>query len=176
MVFGVPDAFAIDAELEPGPELPLRVGSSATGRIQLFCAGVPLGNRNEPCCVLGGIRDHLIDKCHATLLWHSQLGAALPVEQFAVLDDIFFLGSNQSLSVQEAVADCDFLTNVSEAFDGLKAFILRPPGNNFIVLARVGADGELLRLPFAVHRFADAVEQFDRWLSGQEKRLMRADA
>ncbi len=175
MVFGAPDTFAIDAELEPGPELPPRVGSSAAGRIQLFCGGAPLGKRDEPCCVLGCIRDHLLEKCHATLLWHPQLDAYSPVEQFAVLDDIFFLGSNESLSLQEAVADCDFLTNVSEAFDGLKAFILRPPGSDFVVLVRVGT-GDLLRLTFSIHHFAEVVEQFDGWLNGQEKRLMRGDA
>jgi hypothetical protein len=135
-----------------------------------------LGNRDEPACVLGGVRDHLIEKCCATSLWHPQLGAYSQADQFALLDGIFFSGTDRGRSMQDAVADCDFLTNVSEAFDELKAFILRPPGQELVVLARRSLSSDLFRVSFPVDDFANAVNEFNRWLCSQEQRLARADA
>lgn len=76
--------------------------------------------------------------------------------------------------VEEAPGDLwrfNFLTNVSEAFDGWKAFILfHSDADEVVVLVR--DDGLPAGYAFSREAFQSAVAAFDDWMHLEERRLI----
>jgi hypothetical protein len=176
VIFGESATFAIEAIAEPGPEFLPLVGSNVAGRIQLLIRGSAVGKFHEPCCVLGPIAHHLSAIGQSQSLWHPSLAKYSHVEQFSLLDAIFYSGSSTPKQQLQALADCIFLTNVSEAFDPVKAFVLRPPGDEFVFLVRRTPDDAVLQFRAPVATFNSAAFQFEHWLRSQEQHLTNQHA
>lgn len=175
MIFGDPNSFAIEALTEPSPDYPAIVGKSLAGRIRCFVGGEELGDFNEPCCVFGGVSDHLAYLCSAQArIWHHSLVALAAPDQFQLLDNLIYGESSPSLQLSSAVGDTIFLTNLSEAFDGLKAFIIRPPGWQLVVL--VERDELIRSFQIPIADFQLASRSFANWLELQDRQLFRDDA
>ena len=175
MIFGDPKSFAVEAVTEPGPDYPAFVGKSVAGRIRCFIGGEELGDFNQPCCVFGGVSDHLAYLCSTQArIWHHSLEGLAAADQFQLLDNLIYGESNIPLELSSALGDSIFLTNVSEAFDGIKAFITRPPGWQLVVLIE---RDELIRcFSVPVADFQLASRSFADWLELQDRQLVRDDA
>ena len=128
MLFGDLNSFAVEAISEPGPELPRFVGRSLAGRFRILIKGKSFGNFDEPCCVFGPLTKHLTSLCStAEALWHPTLEDLTDESLFDRLDRFFFIGAAESIPKQLALTN--FLTNVSEALNVCKGFLVSPaPG------------------------------------------------
>jgi len=61
-----------------------------------------------------------------------------------------------------------FLMNSSEAFDGWKCFLLRPPGRDLVVLTKKRPSKEIVVSCIPVILFQNTVQEFSRWINQQE--------
>jgi hypothetical protein len=173
VTFGDLKTFAIEAVTEPGPDYPATVGLNLAGRIRVHLGGNAFGDFTEPCCILGCVSGHFADICSAQNLWHAALSGLTAVEQFQLLDDLIY-GDTAMTPLSKELGTCIFLTNQSEAFDGIKAFIVLPPGTNFIIL--VESSGSVQSFVVPVAYFKQASRDFADWLELQGSLLVRDDA
>ena len=168
MIFGNSSSFAIEAVVEPGPEYPPSFGRNVAGRMRLFVGGVGVGDFSEPCCIPRHLSEHLTELCETSRkLWHSSLSGAAPEKQFQMLDEALFLGGGKP-----ELEDCHetvFLTNVSEAFDPVKGFVLSPSPDEIVLLLRLDEDGPFIHrnIPFA--EFSGVAAAFAHWVKEQER-------
>jgi len=171
MIFGSLEHFAVESIIEPGPEFRPVFGSNVVGRMRLFLNGMAVGNFAEPNCVLRPVSQHLVALCAAsTTLWHSSLANLTPAQQFEILDAAIFVGTEENPPWNFSL--CSFLTNVSEAFDPLKAFLLcRDPGEMQVLLQR-RPDGTVEHFAIARSAFCSVASEFATWVSAQEKDLI----
>jgi hypothetical protein len=172
MLFGAPETFAVEAMVEPGPEYPPTVGRNVAGRVRLFMQGHPVGNFATPSVVLRSVSEHLVTLCSvSSSLWHSSLTGLAPQEQFARLDAALYAGSYES--PPKAFSLCTFLTNVSEAFDPIKSFLVCPPTGNAVALVQLEPGTPVCSFEFPVREFCSAASRFASWLQSQEHALLR---
>jgi hypothetical protein len=173
MIFGAPSDFAIEAALEPGPDLPNIVGSNVAGRMRLFIGGRAVGNFDEPACVLRAVSEHLVTfSAAAHSLWHPTLNGLQPMGQFSVLNEALFLGCDEE--PPEEYARCGFLTNISEAFDGVKGFLLFPGNGLFVTLIEQGQVFSHHTIPYT--GFCTVAARFALWVREQELALLGKSA
>src|SRR5438045_6875569 len=118
MLIGNPESFALEAIIEPGPELPSFFGSNVTGRFRLFIGGLEIGKFAEPCCVLRTLSQHLVVMCaSASALWHESLAGKTPEVWFKLINDALYITGVPK--PPDAYYRLDFLTNVSEALNNV---------------------------------------------------------
>lgn len=170
MIFGRPDRFAIESRIESGAGLPTRLGTNVLGRMRLHIGGRPFGNVDEPACVIAVLHVHLRDILASDALWSDTLAPLDAKARFHALDDLVYTGRPTDLP--DALHATVFLTNASEAFDGIKAFILRPPGTRLEILVAEGDD--VLSLPVEVADLADATHAFGAWVAQCEREVTPA--
>jgi hypothetical protein len=171
MIFGNSSSFAVEVVVEPGPEYPPSFGRNVAGRMRLIVGGVSVGDISEPSCTPRHLSEHLTELCATSRkLWHSSLSGATPEKQFQMLDEALFLGGGKP-----ELEDCHetiFLTNVSEAFDPVKGFVLSPSPDEIVLLLRLEEGGPLIhrKIPFA--EFSDVTAAFAHWVTEQERTLL----
>jgi hypothetical protein len=102
-----------------------------------------------------------------------------PGANFARLDEINFGVPDRFASPNDPPTDptlylgrFDFLLNSSEAFDGWKAFLLSPSPTMLLALVRVHRTSGFHAFEFSAQAYRTAVNEFDNWLTAQEKRLL----
>ena len=174
MIFGNPAVLAFDAQLEPDV-LPV-VGANVAGRIRCYVAGEPFGKWDEPYCIFGEVTGHLNELAWLTEgLWHSDLQELTLQDRFRTLDETFYLGFRKPhLTFEAALCSTNFLTNVSEAFDSSKSFMLAKSNKEFQIL--VECEGGFLHTDIPRSDFLVMVEEFSKWLALQELRFLGSDA
>jgi hypothetical protein len=171
MIFGNPLNFAVEALVEPGPEYPPSFGRNVAGRMQLIVGGVSVGDISEPSCVPRHLSEHITELCATSrTLWHSSLSGAPPEKQFQMLDEALFLGGgNPEL---EECHETIFLTNVSEAFDLVKGFVLSPSPDEIVLLLRLDEGGPLIHRNIPYAEFSSVTAAFAHWVTEQERTLL----
>ena len=171
MLFGNPSNFAVEAVVEPGPEYPPSFGRNFAGRMRLVVGGVSVGDISEPSCIPRQLSEHLTEMCAASrTLWHSSLSGATPEKQFQMLDEALFLGGGKP-----ELEECHmtiFLTNVSEAFDPVKGFVLSPSPDEIVLLLRLEEGGPLIHRKIAYAEFSGVTAAFAHWVTEQERTLL----
>ena len=171
MIFGNPSDFAVEAMVEPGPEYPPSFGSNVAGRMRLIVGGVSVGDIGEPSCIPRHLSEHLTEVCSTSrTLWHSSLSGATPEKQFQMLDEALFLGGGKP--DLEEYHETVFLTNVSEAFDSIKGFVLSPSPDEIVLLLRLEVGGPLIHRKIAFAEFSGVTEAFAKWVAEQEQTLL----
>jgi len=167
VIFGNSETFAIEAILEPGPEFASVVGNNVAGRIRLIFSGKHFGNFDEPCCVFGGISDHLSSlTADNARLWHPSLAHLQPEQQFQLLNELFYIGSHSDSNVRQALEDCCFLTNVSEAFDGVKGFALCEYKERFTFILESQDTSNISSFSLSSSEFVGTCASFASWVQG----------
>lgn len=176
MIFGDPNHFAVEAVVELGPEFAPLLGNNVVGRIRVFAGGLAYGDFNEPSCVLRPVSEHLVELCERLgTLWHPSLSSASPDRQFNLLDVWLFLGGSDEPE-PEGLAGCIFLTNVSEAFDNIKAFLVCPPTGSAYALLQVQPSSAVCRVAITSAEFCSVATAFASWLESQEHGLLQSRA
>jgi hypothetical protein len=182
-LFGDRQDFAIEAGLNKSEFLSRIV----YGHMCVWCRGVPLGDIEEPHCMIGGAGGHfrrLVDPVDGKLpvdgLW---------VEEFEGLDDVAVWNFLDGLlwewhgddpaepcSTRNAIRtngrhwwDFNFLSNWGEQFDGFKSFLLRPPGDSVRILSRRLPKRMGLAVDVSRDTFVGAVTRFCDWMDEQER-------
>jgi len=175
MLFGNLETYAVEAVIEPDPELPSFFGSNVTGRFRLFFGGLEVGKFAEPCCILGTLSQHLVDKCAgANALWHESLAGQTPDAWFRLLDDaLYTLGTPEP---PDAYNHLDFLTNVSEALNNVKGFLVAPPGEALHALLQLPESEAVHHKVIPLREFCAVSSQFAAWIRTQEHELLRDKA
>ncbi len=171
MIFGNPSNFAVEALVEPGPEFSSSFGGNVAGRMRLLVGGISVGDIDEPSCIPRVFSEHLTELCATShTLWHPSLSGVPPEMQFQMLDDALFLGggSPELEGCQETI----FLTNVSEAFDPIKGFVLSPSPDEIVVLLRLGEGGPLIHRNIPYVEFCNVAAAFAQWVNEQERALV----
>lgn len=172
MIFGNPLSFAVEAVVEPGPEFPPSFGGNVAGRIRLVIGGVSVGDISEPSCVPRALSDHLIALCATTrMLWHPLLAGIRPEEQFPMLNEALLLGGG-SPELEEC-HETIFLTNVSEAFDPVKGFVLSPSPGEMVILLKLDEGGPLVCQVIPYAEFCGVTAAFAHWVDEQERALRK---
>src|SRR6478609_2181460 len=151
MILGNPLSFAVEVDVESGPKFMPVVGGNVAGRMRLHVGGLSIGDIDEPSCVLRALSEHLVQVClYSETLWHPLLAGLGPKGQFELLDKALFLGGgNPQL---EQCHRMIFLTNVSEAFDPVKGFVISPAPNEVLALLRLNEDSPV------IHRTIPSIE------------------
>src|SRR4051812_10191456 len=130
MIFGAPSTFAVEAI--PGKGW----GANVAGRFRVHIGGTAIGDFEEPDCWLGPFSQHLLRLAAASgALWHQSLEGLSPREQFELLDNALFVGTVDE--VPEEYYLMEFLTNVSEVFDDVKAFLVSPSSEDVMALVKL---------------------------------------
>lgn len=169
MIFGSPTSIALEAALEIEGEYSPVLGRNLVGRVRLFLQDRKIGDFDDPCCVLGTVSSHLTEICsRAAVMWHPALAEVGPKAQFEILDSAVYGNTDHF----EAEPNFTFLTNVSEAFDPIKAFILHPPGEDFHILIRMEPRMEIESFKIAVREMASVASEFAAWIGEQESKLL----
>ena len=172
MLFGSPESFAVEAVVEPGPEFQPVLGSNVVGRLRIFVEGASIGDFDEPACVLRALCDHLMDFCvDGTALWHESLSGLSSHEQFSLLDEALFTGDAEH-EIETMLWRTTFLTNASEAFDGVKGFLVRPPGQSVTMLVRLDGSTHVLCANIPETEFRAVASQFSAWVQSTEHELL----
>lgn len=175
MKFGNTESFVLDAIIEPGPEYPPTFGSNIAGRARLVFGDHVVGDFEEPCCVLGPLSEHLVELCsNANSLWHESLEGRTPSDQFKLLNNALFV--DEEPETPNAYNHLIFLTNVSEIFDGVKGFLLGPPGEPLRALLCIGESEEVHCHLIPRGDFCSVSAQFALWVKEQEYELLQHEA
>jgi len=138
MLLGRKSDFAVECYHEPN--YPNEHGW-VFGRMCVWVQGSPLGDLDEPACMLNVTEGHVQD-CLDRLdeLWDEAVDGLSDSDAFQFLDSALYADDdrpNQQV-YEEAVrfSKFDFLTNWGESFNGTKAFLLRS-GADFRILYRL---------------------------------------
>ncbi len=169
MIFGDKSVFAIEAIIEPGSELPPQVYGRVAGRVRVFFQNLEVGNFHEPCCVLGPIAEHFAEVGAYNRIWHSSLASLGTKEQFDYLDHMFYVGPYVSSEARESLNNCTFLTNVSEAFEHIKGFVLRADSESFQFLFTLPKSESVHSFVVSFDQFLHAANGFSTWLHEQQQ-------
>jgi hypothetical protein len=139
-------------------------------------SGQVVGNLEEPLCVLSPVSRHLTTICSSALsLWHPALAGLSPKERFSLLDASLYLGSSAPLP--EELSRCVFLTNVSEAFNGVKGFVVaQPEAGSIQLLLQPGQNSPLQCSEVSLSTFCAAASAFALWVSEQEHAVLNRHA
>ena len=188
MLFGDPRVFGIEAVLEPGPEFGPVDNNLIAGRIRIWMSDVAVGNFEEPLCYFRGIEAHLAETAVALEgYWDTTFDGLEPDAIFDRLDYLTFAAHRHQcldllpnwdevayLSATRSFGNKDFsfLTNVSEAFDGWKVFLTRPPGDELLAIVLPESSDIILSFHFPVYAFRQAVWNFSDWVREQELLLL----
>ncbi|HWU70293.1 MAG TPA: hypothetical protein VN017_02935 [Pseudoxanthomonas sp.] len=175
MIWGNPEKLAIEAQLEPNALMPV-VGANIAGRIRCYVGGEPFGNWDEPLCVLGAASDHLLNLAASPSgQWHPLLETLTPRQRFSALDDLIYESSiSAHPGVMSVLFNTRFLTNISEAFDYTKSFILSDPDEQVQVL--VDSPRGFFHAELSRSEFVSLAEGFSNWVKLQEHRLIGGGA
>lgn len=170
MLFGSRNTMALEAIVEPSGDFAPTLGANVVGRLRLFICGKEFGDFDEPSCVLRSVAEHLIEFGDTKkLLWHQAFVGKNAAQRFQLLDDALFRAAKLALPAK--ISDTVFLTNVSEAFDPLKSFLLSPPGGNIQVLLRGTASATVQDFEISPEDFFLVANKFMNWLKEQESKL-----
>ena len=124
-VFGNPEIFALELEIEPDPSIRF-MGNEPLGRIRVWISGNSFGCREEPSCPFAALVDELwAISDRKFYAWNPSLEPRTPSERFHVLDDLLF-GPGGADRVPSSLDCSSFLTNTVECFNDLKGFVLTP--------------------------------------------------
>lgn len=186
-MFGDPMTFAIEAIVEPGPRFGPVQGTHVVGRLCVWLNGSRVGRFDEPACWLGTLLDHLRSKqVRLPTLWDPSLLELSADERFDRLDYLCFAARRgRSLAdswteaewagrvtESEGFARFVFLLHGNEAFDGWKAFLLRPTTDTLQVLVTSEPQHTVAAHVVPVPAFHAAVDAFGAWLAEQERLLV----
>jgi hypothetical protein len=187
VIFGNREEFAVEAIVEPGPEFGPVQGRNIVGRLRVWIGGNEVGRIQEPACWLGPPCDDLVEmRDRLQTLWEDSFDGLSADETFDRLDYLCF-GARRGQSLREAWTEEQwtavieegrgyhrfvFLLNSSEAFDGWKAFLLRPTSHSLQALVSREPFHVVVATIFPVAIFTDAVTAFASWLSVQERLLL----
>jgi len=181
MIFGDPQLFAIEAVLDKADaakgSLP---NTQVAGRIRVIMSGCTIGNFDEPHCWFGPPSNEMSNLPFDSL-WHPFFDDLDYGDVFDVLNLVTF-GADREGCIDEHLCDGmmselpftsddieinSFLMNSSEAFDGWKCFLLRPPGNDLVALSIKWPSKEIDVSRFPVILFQNTVNEFSRWIMEQ---------
>jgi hypothetical protein len=172
MLFGDPAVFAIEAIIEPGPEFSTFFGNNITGRLRLFFGGLEVGDFTEPSCVLRPLSQHLVvQSAIAHALWHESLVGESPATWFKILNDSLYL--NGLPKPNDAYRSMDFLTNVSEALDNVKGFLVVPPNGPMQALIQLPDSEVVHQHAIPLSKFCAVSSQFAAWIAEQENQILQ---
>ena len=175
MLFGNTETFALEAIIEPGPELAPFFGSNITGRFRLFFGGLEVGKFTEPCCVVRPLSEHLSSMCtSADRLWHKSLSGHTPEGWFHLLDDALYLVGVPK--PPDTYHHLDFLTNVSEALNNVKGFLVAPPGEQLHALIQLPESPAIFHHVISRSEFCSVSSKFAAWVKEQESVLLQKSA
>jgi len=183
VIFGNPESFAIEAIVEPGPDFGPVQGRNVVGRLRAWIGSAEVGRIQVPACWLGPPCDHLVELCERLqTLWDPSLDGLTPDEQFDRLDHLCF-GAHRGRALSDCWSDEEvaevrrymrflFLLHSSEAFDGWKAFLVRPTSDTLQALVAKDPQHSVQATVFTVAAYTDAVRAFASWLAEQERLLL----
>lgn len=180
MLFGIQEAFAIEAMLEPNLEPP----SAVWGRMQVWCEGVSLGDFSEEYCPLYpsylGFRS--LEKSLPDL-WEPEFNGLSDIELWNRLDDLLYdyhdlgeLDDNRPVAQGQVPWErynrYNFLTNWGEPFDrNGKSFIVCPPPATVRVLNRSLSPARGLSLEAPLGEVIKAIRAYLQWFESEAQRL-----
>lgn len=134
MLIGTTQTFGIECYHEPIPN----ATSPVFGRMCIWAEGVPLGDIEEPACMLNVTEGHLSDTISKLeSLTDNSLPKCCDRSLFDFLDQALYLDNERS--TEEVMEDAekyfkfDFLTNGGESFDRTKSFVVSS-GTNVCLL------------------------------------------
>ena len=164
MIFGNTNVFAVEAVLAAEPAF----GRNIVGSLRCYVAGTPIGNIDERHCVIGSLARELNDLAgKESGFWHPQLERLTASERFEALDTLFYNTSTEPMTAaQNALGNCNFLTNVSESFDSTKGFALQPAPGTIQLLVKENDVFSHVELPLSA--FTKTAASFLKWTVEQE--------
>lgn len=190
MIFGDPQHFAVEAIVEPGPDFPPVWGRNIAGRLCVWIGGHRIGRIDEPSCWLRALCDHLLEmRDRLQTLWEPSFDGLSADEIFDHLDYLNFAAHrgqpleenwtrDKWAEVKEEARGYGrfvFLLHSSEAFDGWKAFLIRPTSETLRVLVAEDPQECVESSVFPVAAYQDAVGAFASWLAAQERLLLPSE-
>ena len=189
-IFGDIHVFAIEALVETGLLWSPSCPSELSGRLRVWIRGCPLGDLDDWGCWLRPPMEHFVDAVNALdRRWHEVLATLGPEDRFDRLDRWFYAArrgqclaagldddarAQLDQAIESELAACPiqdptFLTNSSEAFDGFKAFLLRPPGACVQVLWLREGSPMVHSSEFGAAEFENVVRRFAAWVQLEER-------
>lgn len=173
-IFGARNEFAIEIAVDAGAVLSPRLVNQVLGRARVWCAGHELGIFDEPLCWIGPVVGEF-ERVLAGIekRYDERFDSLTPEERFTLLDRIEFDPENESLPDPEPLGFvAHFLTNCSEAFDDVKAFLVIDAADEVEILwqrwlSDVRQPIRSTTLPIAT--FRDVVNQFIAWYGREER-------
>jgi len=189
-IFGDTHQFAIEALVETGLLWSPTCSSQLSGRIRVWLRGQALGDLDNWSCWLVPPMSCIVEvAARLEEHWHALLEPLAPEERFDYLDRRFYVAHRdrcldagmddgermrlfESIDADDAahpMCDPSFLVNWSEAFDGWKAFLLRPPGKSVQVLWRASGAPAVNVAEFPAQDFAWVVARFASWVENEER-------
>ena len=162
----------------------LQPPSAVWGRMQIWCAGVSIGDFSNPHCAL---YDSYLEfkelSNRLPSLWLDEFSNLADLELWNLLDGALYgfhgeLELDDSRTIDEIERDgkrygaFDFLTNWGEQFDrGGKSFILCTPGQTVRILNRSLPQGRGIALEASVFHTSKAIREFLKWFEQEASRL-----
>lgn len=104
-------------------------------------------------------------------LWHPLLEPLTPEQRFSALNDLVYETSiSAHPGALSTLSNTNFLTNISEAFDSTKSFILCSQDDQIQILIEGPCGFFHAELPRS--EFVSLSEGFSNWVKSQEHRLI----
>lgn len=186
MLFGDKSEFAVEVIPDSAYQRGSRGSTQVTGRVRVWMTSFSIGNFEEPLCVLGCVSNELAETLvELEEYWHPSFASQTADELYDTLDRLCF-AAHRGASLEESLdsilderkamglSNHSFLMNSSEAFDGWKAFLVKPPGTAVHVLWTLGDEQNAIRRSvFDAHAFKSAVSAFADWTHTSEWRALR---
>jgi len=134
MIFGDPNKFALEVQLEPDPSARF-MANEPLGRIRAWIDSLPFGNWENPSCPFGALAEELQEKGDVRYVaWHPSLEAKTAIERFQTLDDLLY-HPDFADRIKSTLDLSSIFTNTVECFDSIKAFALTPSEGLVQILA-----------------------------------------
>jgi hypothetical protein len=178
MLFGLKEAFAIEAMVEPDLVPP----STVWGRMRIWCMGTSFGDYDGSHCGLPA--EHLQElSAEVQDLWHASLDGLSDTEIFQRLDGLLFgYRDGAPLHDTRSLDDChsdahtysrfSFLTNWEEMFNSTaKCFVVCPDRKTVKVIQQASPAAACKAFTFSATALQDACTQFGLWYADQSARL-----
>jgi len=167
-----------------------------SGRVRIWAQGHTIGDLDDWGCCLGNVLDELQQGvAELEERWHPELLPMSAEQRFDHLDRVFFAAHrHRSLSdgLDDAGSDrldaeCEvgrrryapcmyWLLHASEAFDGWKPFLLRPPGELVQLLWLEAASPEVHEACIRISTFTRVIAEFARWFAAEDAEWQRRRA
>ena len=170
MLLGTKQTFAIECYHDPFPNAAKRV----FGRMCVWVNGAPLGDIEEPACMLNVTEGHLSGViARLEVLSDNTLDELDDQALFNFLDQALYLDDDRTTEEVQNDADkyfkFDFLTNGGESFDRTKSFVVSSGSNIRLLFSDCKAQFHSALV--SQELFVKTITSFFKWIKNEEQNV-----